>query len=98
MRSFNPGSIAERTRSARSAARESVTVAACSLAAAAGDSCCASTAARALLSASKTFGAEEGLRTGFLHQIAAPQTWPGLIERAAVDEPGPGLWRCDLVQ
>jgi enoyl-CoA hydratase/carnithine racemase len=41
--------------------------------------------ARALLTASKTFGAEEALRIGFLHEIAAPQAWPGLIERAAAE-------------
>jgi len=39
-------------------------------------------AARALLAASKAFGAEEGLRIGFLHQIAAQQAWPALVERA----------------
>jgi enoyl-CoA hydratase len=42
-------------------------------------------AARALLASSKTFGAAEGLRIGFLQQIAAPQAWPGLIERAAAE-------------
>jgi len=42
-------------------------------------------AARALLRGSKTFGAEEALRTGFLHEIAAPEAWPGLIERAAAE-------------
>jgi enoyl-CoA hydratase/carnithine racemase len=42
-------------------------------------------AARALLCASKSFVAEEGLRIGFLQQIAAPQAWPGLIERAAAE-------------
>lgn len=42
-------------------------------------------AARALLGASKTFGAEEAVRLGFLHGTAAPETWPGLIERAAVE-------------
>ncbi len=40
-------------------------------------------AARGLLAASKTFGTEEALRLGFLHEIAAPQSWPALIERAA---------------
>ena len=40
-------------------------------------------AARALLAASKTFGSDEGLRNGFLHEIAAPPAWPELIERAA---------------
>jgi len=40
-------------------------------------------AARALLAASKTFGAEEGLRIGFLHDVAAPDAWPGLISRTA---------------
>ena len=39
--------------------------------------------ARALLATSKTFGAEAGLRVGFLHQIAAQSTWPALIEIAA---------------
>jgi len=42
-------------------------------------------AARALLAASKTFGSDEGLRNGFLHEIAAPPTWPGVIERAAAE-------------
>ena len=42
-------------------------------------------AARALLATSKTFGAEEGLRIGFLQQIAAPQVWTGLIGRAAAE-------------
>ena len=42
-------------------------------------------AARALLAGSKTFGAEEGLRIGFLQQIAAVETWPALIERAAAE-------------
>lgn len=41
--------------------------------------------ARALLMASKTFGAEEGLRIGFLHDIAATADWPGRIERAAAE-------------
>jgi len=41
--------------------------------------------ARMLLSSSKTFGAEEGLRIGFLHRIALPDAWPALIERAAAD-------------
>ena len=40
-------------------------------------------ATRTLLAASKTFGAEESLRLGFLHEIAAPQSWLALIERAA---------------
>lgn len=39
--------------------------------------------ARALLATSKTFGSEEGLRIGFLQEIAASQAWPALIERAA---------------
>ena len=42
-------------------------------------------AARALLATSRNFGAEEGLRIGFLQQIAAAETWPGLIERAAAE-------------
>ena len=42
-------------------------------------------AARALLAGSKTFGAEEGLRIGFLQHIAAPEAWPGLIERATAE-------------
>ena len=42
-------------------------------------------AARALLCASKTFGAEEGLRIGFFDEISAPEAWPGLIERAAAE-------------
>ena len=42
-------------------------------------------AARALLAASKNFGAEESLRIGFLHEVAAPDAWPGLIERAAAE-------------
>jgi enoyl-CoA hydratase/carnithine racemase len=42
-------------------------------------------AARALLAASKTFGAEDGLRIGFLQQIAAPEAWPGLILHAAAE-------------
>lgn len=42
-------------------------------------------AARALLAASKTFGAEEGVRLGFLHGIAAAEAWLGLIERAAAE-------------
>ena len=40
-------------------------------------------AARALLASSKAFGAEEGLRLGFLHEIAAPEVWPALMARAA---------------
>jgi enoyl-CoA hydratase/carnithine racemase len=42
-------------------------------------------AARALLAASKAFSAEEGLRIGFLHEIAAPETWPALLARAAAE-------------
>ena len=42
-------------------------------------------AARALLATSKSFGADEGLHIGFLQQIAAPEVWPGLIERAAAE-------------
>ncbi|TSA14095.1 MAG: enoyl-CoA hydratase/isomerase family protein [Betaproteobacteria bacterium] len=42
-------------------------------------------AARALLAASKTFGAEEGLRIGFLHQVAPLPAWAGLIELAVAD-------------
>jgi len=42
-------------------------------------------AARALLAAGKNFGAEEGVRIGFLREIAAPEAWPGLIERAAAE-------------
>ncbi len=41
--------------------------------------------ARALLAASKTFGAEEALRIGFLQQIAAAEDWPKLLERAAAE-------------
>jgi len=41
--------------------------------------------ARSLLAASKTFGAEEALRIGFLHQIAASDAWPGLISSGAND-------------
>lgn len=40
-------------------------------------------AARALLASSETFSADTGLRIGFLQEIAAPQAWPELIERAA---------------
>jgi enoyl-CoA hydratase/carnithine racemase len=40
-------------------------------------------AARALLLASKTFGAEEAMRIGFLQQIAPPESWPVLVLRAA---------------
>ena len=40
-------------------------------------------AARGLLAASRTFDPEEALRLGFLHEIAAPQSWPALIERTA---------------
>ena len=42
-------------------------------------------AARALLATSKNFGAGEGVRIGFLHEIAAQEAWPGRIERAAAD-------------
>lgn len=42
-------------------------------------------AARALLATSKTFGAEEGLRIGFFHELAAPSAWPALIARAAAE-------------
>jgi enoyl-CoA hydratase/carnithine racemase len=42
-------------------------------------------ATRALLASSKTFGAEEGLRIGFLHEIAAREAWPGRIASAAVE-------------
>jgi enoyl-CoA hydratase len=42
-------------------------------------------AARDLLAASRTFSAEDALSSGFLHRIAAPETWPGLIERAAAE-------------
>ena len=42
-------------------------------------------AARALLASSKAFGAEEGSRIGFLHEIAAPDTWPALTARAAAE-------------
>ena len=42
-------------------------------------------AARALLATSKIFGAEEGLRIGFLHEIAAPEAWPALIARTAAE-------------
>jgi enoyl-CoA hydratase len=42
-------------------------------------------AARMLLAMSKTFAAEEALRIGFLHDIAAPQSWPALLERAAAE-------------
>lgn len=41
-------------------------------------------AARSLLAASRTFGAEEALRLGFVHEVAAPQAWPALSERAAL--------------
>ncbi len=40
-------------------------------------------AARALLAASKTFGAEEALRIGFVQQIAAAEAWPAIALRAA---------------
>jgi enoyl-CoA hydratase/carnithine racemase len=39
--------------------------------------------ARALLAGSKTFGADEALRVGFLQQIAPPEQWPELVLRAA---------------
>jgi enoyl-CoA hydratase len=42
-------------------------------------------AARMLLATSKTFDAEEARRTGFLQEIAAPQAWPALLERAAAE-------------
>ncbi len=42
-------------------------------------------AARALLATSKAFAAEEGLRIGFLHEIAAPEAWPPLIARIAAE-------------
>lgn len=42
-------------------------------------------AARALLASSKTFSAEEGLRIGFLGEIAAREAWPALIARAAAE-------------
>lgn len=42
-------------------------------------------AARALLATSRTFGTEEALRIGFLHESAAPPSWPERIERAASD-------------
>ena len=41
--------------------------------------------ARSLLAASRTFGADEALRNGFLHQIAAASDWPALIEQAAAE-------------
>ncbi|MBE0624279.1 MAG: enoyl-CoA hydratase/isomerase family protein [Burkholderiales bacterium] len=41
--------------------------------------------ARMLLASSKTFGADEGLRSGFLHEIAAPETWPALVVDAAAE-------------
>jgi len=47
--------------------------------------CIGGDAARALLATSKTFDADEALRIGFLHQIAAPASWAGLIERAATE-------------
>ena len=40
-------------------------------------------AARALLATSRTFGADEALSLGFLHELAAPPAWPALVERAA---------------
>ena len=39
--------------------------------------------ARDFLGESKTFGAEEGLRIGFLSQVADVAEWPGVIARAA---------------
>jgi len=42
-------------------------------------------AARALLASSKAFSTEEGLRIGFLREIAAPEAWPALIGRAAAE-------------
>jgi enoyl-CoA hydratase/carnithine racemase len=42
-------------------------------------------AARALLATSRTFNADEGLRTGFLDQIAMQDLWAERIERAAAD-------------
>lgn len=42
-------------------------------------------AARALLASSKSFDAEEALRLGFLHQIAAPPLWQELVARAAAE-------------
>ena len=42
-------------------------------------------AARALLATSKAFSADEGLRLGFLREIAAPEAWPALIGRAAAE-------------
>lgn len=40
-------------------------------------------AARALLAASRNFDSAEALRLGFLQEIAAPESWPTTIERAA---------------
>ena len=41
--------------------------------------------ARDLLATSRTFGADEALRTGFVQQIAAADAWPGVIEAAGRD-------------
>lgn len=40
-------------------------------------------AARALLAGSRTFGADEALRIGFVQEIAAPEAWPAIALRAA---------------
>jgi enoyl-CoA hydratase/carnithine racemase len=40
--------------------------------------------AREILSASRTFGAEEAHRIGFLTGIAAQSTWPQIIEQTRV--------------
>ena len=40
--------------------------------------------ARDILAESKTFGAEEGLRIGFLTQVAGIPEWPEVVARAAV--------------
>ncbi|MBE0615653.1 MAG: enoyl-CoA hydratase/isomerase family protein [Burkholderiales bacterium] len=42
-------------------------------------------AARALLSTSKTFDAEEALHKGFLHRVAAPADWAALVAGATAD-------------
>jgi enoyl-CoA hydratase/carnithine racemase len=42
-----------------------------------------SDAARAILAESKTFGAEEGARIGFLSQVAETDAWPAVIAGAA---------------
>ena len=39
--------------------------------------------ARALLLGSRTFGTDEALNIGFLHQVAAAESWPGIVLRAA---------------